>query len=289
MRRSLRFGLTCAFGWFLAAPVAAQPPVWIVHGPHATIVLFGSVHLLPPGLDWRPPALDRALSRADELWFEIPLDPASELAASRAALSLGRQPPGHTLSADLGAAQRARLTADAKACGQPVEALDAFKPWLADVTLSVTCYIQAGATIDDGVEHQIDAATPVNTARRAFETPAEQIRALASASQADQIASLDETLTEIEEGPTGYDRLVRAWMAGDIAGLSHEAVEPMIAKAPGVYRALVIERNRRWLGIIRRRLNGRGEAVMVVGVGHLVGPDGLPAQLRAAGLQVDGP
>jgi uncharacterized protein YbaP (TraB family) len=37
------------------------------------------------------------------------------------------------------------------------------------------------------------------------------------------------------------------------------------------------------------RLNGKGEAVMVVGVGHLVGPDSVPALLRARGVSVDGP
>ena len=29
--------------------------------------------------------------------------------------------------------------------------------------------------------------------------------------------------------------------------------------------------------------------IAVVGVGHLIGPDGLPAQLRAKGIRVDGP
>ena len=32
-----------------------------------------------------------------------------------------------------------------------------------------------------------------------------------------------------------------------------------------------------------------GEAVMVVGVGHLVGPDSVPALLRARGVVVEGP
>jgi len=41
--------------------------------------------------------------------------------------------------------------------------------------------------------------------------------------------------------------------------------------------------------IILKRLEGQGEAVMVVGVGHLVGPDSVPALLRARGIPVEGP
>ena len=63
----------------------------------------------------------------------------------------------------------------------------------------------------------------------------------------------------------------------------------MIRDAPGIYRTLVVARNQRWIDPIIERLQGKGEAVMVVGVGHLVGPDSVPSLLRARGIRVDGP
>jgi hypothetical protein len=41
--------------------------------------------------------------------------------------------------------------------------------------------------------------------------------------------------------------------------------------------------------VLDARLKQPGQVVVVVGVGHLLGPDGVPAQLRAKGYQVDGP
>src|SRR5215472_3301633 len=76
---------------------AAQPAIWTVRSPTATLVLFGSIHLLPPGLDWRPPALDAALAKADELWFEVPITPLSEGEANSAAESRGALPQGRHL------------------------------------------------------------------------------------------------------------------------------------------------------------------------------------------------
>ena len=278
--------LACAA--LAAAPARAQPPVWIVHGPHATVVLFGSVHLLAQGVDWEPPALKEALAKADDLWFEIPIDPATGLSAQQYAIKRGLLPEGQTLSALLTPADRDRLAAAAKTCGLPLSLLDRLRPWYADLALSVASYKLADAKSETGVEQILSAANPT-VSRQAFESVIEQIGFLADVPEKDQIDSLRETMDEVKTGPAVYKRLVDAWLAGDVGRLRREALEPMLKQAPGEYRALVVDRNRRWIGRIEQRLAGQGEAVMVVGVGHLVGPDSVPALLRRDGFRVDGP
>jgi hypothetical protein len=247
------------------------------------------VHILPPGLDWEPPALRAALARANDLWFEIPLDPASSATASRLAVAQGLQAKGASLSAELSPKGRARLVRVAKSAGVSVQSVEQLRPWLAEITLSLAVYAQAHAAADQGVERQIDQLTPQSVPRRALETTEQQIGYLSEAPMPDQVASLEETLGELDDGPASYERVVTVWMAGDAKGLMREALQPMIKAAPGEYRSLVVERNRRWVDQIAQRLDGTGEAVMVVGVGHLVGPDGVPALLRAKGISVEGP
>ena len=58
----------------LAAPVAAEPPVWTVRDADSTITLFGSVHLLPDGDDWRTKALDAAYEGADVIVLETDME-----------------------------------------------------------------------------------------------------------------------------------------------------------------------------------------------------------------------
>jgi uncharacterized protein YbaP (TraB family) len=289
MLQSLRLALAASLLWLIAGPASAQPPMWTVTSGHSTLILFGSVHLLPPGLNWEPPKLKRAVKQAREIWFEIPLDNASMSAAAEAAEREGLQPPGQTLSAELSDADRAHLTRLAQTYAVPMAELDRLKPWLAEIRLSVASYRELGAGRDDGVEHQLLAGLNAKARRRAFETPEQQIAYLAGSPPADQIASLEETFGELDEGPSAYRKLVAAWVAGDLAGLDALALQPMIQTAPGVYRALVVERNRRWIAAIVERLKSPGDAVIVVGVGHLIGPDGLPALLRARGIRVDGP
>lgn len=289
MLRTLRLALISALMGLAAGVAQAQPPLWVVHGPHGVVVLFGSVHLLPPGLDWEPPRLAQAARQARDIWFEVPLDDAAVLTATQIAVERGLQPAGATLDAQLSDAGRARLARVAQANGVAPDGLQRLRPWLAEITLSLAGYRRVGAVQDQGVERQLETKLPARIERRAFETPREQIDALSTAPVPDQVASLEETLVELEAGDAGYGQLIKAWMAGDIAGLKRQALDPLMTGAPGVYRAMVIDRNRRWVDAIEARLKAPGEALMVVGVGHLIGPDGLPTLLRAKGLSVEGP
>ena len=75
--RPLSAAVLAAPPW--ARPWPAKPPVWsssLRAGRPSSLV--GSVHLLPAGLDWRPPELDAALGKAEELWFELPITPATD-------------------------------------------------------------------------------------------------------------------------------------------------------------------------------------------------------------------
>ena len=289
MRKPFRLGLAAAALWAWAGLAAAQPPVWTIHDKDSTIVLFGSVHVLPPGVAWEPPALREAVDRADDLWFVIPFDDASQSAVGRLAVQRGMLPDGQTLSQTLSPAGRERLQRVAAKLATSMAGLERLQPWLAEVAISVAAFRQQGGLEEQGVERRLSAEAPAATTRRAFETPEQQIGFFADASLQDQAASLEETRREIEEEPDSYKKLVDAWTAGDIAALDQEALQPMLQSSPRLYQVLISQRNAAWVKTIRARLSGSGRTEMVVGIGHLIGPGGVPALLRAEGVAVDGP
>lgn len=288
MRRLLAGCLAAAL-WACAGAAAAKPPVWVVRDKDSTIILFGSVHVLPAGLDWTPDQLAEALPKADDLWFEIPITPQTQEQASALTQKLGPFPPSDSLSNHLTPAQGQKLRRVAGRLSLSTLALDRMRPWLAEVTVSIAMDARVGANASDGVEQRIQALAPPTARRRAFETVSQQIGFLAGAPMDTQIASLDETLSEIEDRPETYDKVIADWMAGDTAALKADALDPLKKAAPVLYRRLIVERDTRWTRTIRQRLRGHGLTVIVVGVGHLVGPDSVPAMLRAQGVTVDGP
>ena len=70
-----------------------------MHAGATTTTLFGSIHLLPAGLDWRPSEFDTALAAAGELWFELPIDAATNEEAAQQSMARGALPKGKSLIA----------------------------------------------------------------------------------------------------------------------------------------------------------------------------------------------
>ena len=283
-------GAVIAVALSLAPAIAvAQPPVWVIKDQDSTIVMFGSVHLLPPGTDFRPQALKDALAHAEDVWFEAPMDAAGLSAATNAALAHAFLPQGQTLSALLTPAGRARLAALAKGLGVPAEQLDRLQPWYAELAVQEGLFEQMGIKGADGVEEQLWGGLSPTAKRVTLETPEQQIGFFAEAPMNEQLASLEQTLKDAPKARSDYQQLLKAWMGADVHMLEKKVLEPLRKSSPGLYRRVVAQRNANWVAAIDRRLKGKGETLIVVGMGHLIGPDGVPAQLRRQGYEVIGP
>jgi uncharacterized protein YbaP (TraB family) len=253
------------------------------------MVIFGSVHILPADLDWQPPVLSAALARADDVWFELPIDMATQSRVSELALKKGLVAKGAHLSDKLSVAGRARLARVSTRAGIRPEQVERFRPWLAEATLSVAALQSQGAWARDGVEQVLSMGLALKVERRAFETPEQQIDILANGREAEQMASLEETLRRMDEEPDTYAALLASWMAADLGALEREALQPVRQRTPDLYETLIRDRNLRWVEVLKQRMDGRGRTVIIVGVGHLLGKDGLPERLRRLGYRVEGP
>jgi len=183
----------------------------------------------------------------------------------------------------------ARLDRIAARLGLSRAQLDPFEPWFAELWVSILDMQSKGAQQGLGVDEQVAALAPAATPRRAFETPEQQVSMIADRPLADQVKAMAETLREIEDEPDSFARLQKAWMDADIGWLEREAIAPMRKETPRLYKVMVVDRNRRWVDEIERLLKTTDHVFIVVGVGHLVGPDSVPVMLRRKGVAVEGP
>jgi hypothetical protein len=284
LRRLALVAASAAVSVAVASPAAAEPALWTISDHDSTIYLFGTVHVLKPGMEWRSPKVAKALADSRELVIEVV--GADDAAAAQPLIMKYGVDPARPLSGKLKAADRPRLAAAAKAMGLPGGALEPMRPWLAALTLAVTPMIQAGYDPKSGVETILQAeAKAAGKPVGALETLEQQLRFFADMPEPVEVDLLSATLDDVAGGPAQLDRMVAAWAAGDLGALEKEFVEETRRDYPKMYQIVVVERNEDWADQLQDKLKGSGVSFVAVGAGHLVGPDSVQAQLAKAGVQ----
>lgn len=275
-------------GWLGAAGAAgAVPALWLVRDADSEIYLFGTLHALPPGLDWRTPAYDAAYRKADAVWLEAEVDRASPAEISDLVTRYGVD-FDRRLSQRLSSRDLARLSRQVD-----VARIDHLRPWAAALMLSMQPGSGPSVSVDAGADMAISRRARRNAKPiRTFETLEEQARMFASLPEPSELKYLTGVIRERAQPRrivlgAKTPNLQDAWMQGDLARLAPELVDEMRHANPGLYEAFLKNRNLAWAATLEERLSGSGVDLVNVGALHMIGPDGLPALLAARGYRVD--
>jgi uncharacterized protein len=263
----------------------AASPVWAIRGTHNTVYLAGSVHLLPTEQATLPAALMRAYADSRRLVMELDLGKLDPQQVAGWMTEHGKLPAGTTLSAVIGAQRYGKVTHAVGDFGLPPQALDDEAPWVVAIELTDLEYLKLGFDPGQGVEQQlVQRASSDGKATAGLETVDAELGSLVTLSQADQVRLLDQTLQELDGPPTEVTDILNAWRSGDAPRLA-QLLAGEYGEFPELYRALVTERNRRWLPQIEQMLEGHDNCLVVVGALHLVGDGGLLELLRRDGYK----
>ncbi|CAN5297324.1 TraB/GumN family protein [soil metagenome] len=264
----------------------AGPALWVIKEADSTLYLFGTVHVLRPTTAWGSAKVDAAFDAASDVYFEIS-NPDDQSAMIPLIQQYGVSPQT-PLSSLLTPAEIADLDAAAKTIGASAAQLDPLRPWLAGLSLSLAPLVKAGYDPASGVELTLKArAEAAGKPLHGFETIDEQVRILATLSEADQLEFLRSTLESFDDASTELDTLVDAWAAGDVATIQRVGVDELKTEAPAIYEALLSRRNAGFADDIQGLLAGSGVAFIAVGAAHLAGPDSVQSMLEARGIAVE--
>lgn len=264
------------------APLVARPALWKVADKDTTIYLFGTIHILPKGVEWYDGKLARAFESAQELVTEIPEVPQSEtvgVTMRHAAL-----PAGQTLRGMMTDAEKGRYETALAGLGLPSAALDGYKPWFVAVTLAMLPLMKAGYSIDQGVEAQLETRNKAAGRQRlGLETLEYQLGLFDSLPPAVQKTYLFDVIDQIPAIPQDIGKMIAAWGKGDATGLATLLNDA--TTDPVLYAALLTNRNRNWAGWIDKRLDKPGVVFIAVGAGHLGGKDSVQELLAKEGIK----
>ncbi len=253
--------------------------------------LFGTVHVTDARVNDLPEQALQALKRAETLAVEIAgLDGAD---AASSIMSMGSElifTDGRKLSDFLSQGEVEQARTLLAGAGMPAGLADMVKPWFVSVLLAApACEHKRSAaglaTLDSRLE-QIAANSGARTI--GLETPAEQLKAMASLPLKAQIAWLQANLAMADRIEDSYETLIQLYLERRLAViwpltryLSRD-VEDLDLALEGFQKALLEIRNRTMAERALPLLGG-GNAFVAVGALHLPGETGLVKLFSEAG------
>ncbi|MFD1786260.1 TraB/GumN family protein [Sphingomonas floccifaciens] len=267
------------------APAAkdADPALWVVKDEDTTIYLFGTVHVLKPGLTWFDEAVKTAFDGSKELVLEMVEPDAATM--QKIVLSKATQPAGQTLTASLPEPARGKYLKAMSEVGLPATAFDGYKPWFAAVNLSLIPLMKAGYDPNSGAEKTLaQAAKSSGKTVSGLETAEQQIGFFDALSPKAQTEFLTGTVDEMPKIGQTMETMVADWAAGEpdkLAVLLNESMKD----SPEVAKTILYDRNARWASWIAERMKQPGTVFIAVGAGHLAGKGSVQDNLGAYKLK----
>jgi uncharacterized protein YbaP (TraB family) len=265
-----------------AAPSpSVRPALWKVADEDTTIYLFGTVHVLPAGIDWYHGEVAKAFEGSQELVTEI-VD-ADGSANKSAMTQKAALPAGQSLRGMMAPDERTRYEAALASLGLPPRAFDACEPWLAAMILSVAPLAKDGFAPANGVDVALSSrAKERGLKHEGLETYDFQLSLFDSLPMDTQKGYLSQVVKDLPTVRQEIDKMITAWKHGDADALAKlmNAGEDY----PGMFETLLANRNRAWALWVKERMKQPGTVFVAVGAGHLAGPASLQEQLSAQGI-----
>jgi uncharacterized protein YbaP (TraB family) len=283
-----------AFIASLAGAAQAAPAMWRVTSANSEVYLFGTLHALQPAAHWRTPAYDAAYAKASVVWFEADLG-AADPATVGLIMSRYGVDPERGLSEKLAAADLQALRSETD-----MARVEHLRPWAAALMLSMQPVLARGARVEAGADMAVTREARTGGKQiKVFETLEDQARMFSSLPEPAEIQYLAEVIRQrrapsprrinlTPSAESSAECMESQWLAGDLARLGPGLAGELAHENPSLYDALLKQRNLAWADKLTAEM-GQASGVELVNVGalHMVGPDGLPALLKARGFKVE--
>jgi uncharacterized protein len=259
-----------------------RPALWKLADHDTTIYLFGTIHLLPEGINWYAGPVAEAFESSDVLITEIPEDASG--ASAGLLMKHGVLPGGQSLRATMSESERGKFEAALAKQGIPAAAFDRYKPWFAAVALATLPLQREGFQLTQGVEAQLEVRNKARgKSRQGLETLEYQLSIFSRLPLEVQKRYLFQVIDALPTIREDVGKMVSAWAAGDAAALA--ALINAEEEDPAMYQALLTNRNKNWAVWIAKRMEQPGTVFVAVGAGHLGGKDSVQDVLAKAGHQ----
>jgi uncharacterized protein YbaP (TraB family) len=287
MKRNSFLCLLFVFFLFAANPAFAKSPVWKIAKDGQHLFVGGTVHLLSQSDYPLPSSFDIAYKNSDILVLETDLQKFSAPEFQQKLLRKTMYGDDRNVTDFLKPETVQKLKGHLASRGIPLQNLQKFKVGMLAMTLTVVEFQRLGLT-GQGVDAFFNLRA-LNEKKKVgyLETVDDQLDFISRMGEGSENEFLEYTLDDLEKLSPTLDSIKKAWRNGDIAGLEEIALDSWEKRFPEVYEMLVLDRNNDWVPKIEQMLKTEEVELVLFGAVHLVGDDGILAQLKKHGYKIE--
>jgi len=265
----------------------ADSAIWRVSKGADQVLIGGTVHLLPPSQYPLPAEFDAAFQRSDVLVLETDLAPMQDPARAAVLQQQLLYPAGTRLSSKLSHKTRGQLLDILQRHRLTLPQIDQFKPGML-VTQLTLLELQQHQFSSPGVDqHYLTLAQQQMKTLKYLEPIEFQLNLLASLGEGREDVFLQHALADVSDTADMMGKALSAWRSGDLTAVEQLVLAPVKAADAQTYQQMFVARNQAWLPQIQALFGNKEQELVLVGLGHLAGTEGVLALLQQAGYQVE--
>lgn len=271
---------------FVTSQVLADTSLWKVSKPGSHLFVGGTVHVLSADDYPLPEEFEQAYRQSSKLVFETDIAAVGSIEFQQQMMAAMMYTDGRTLRSELKPGTYSELEKYCQTAQFPLESIQSLKPGMVSMLLTVYELGRLGMA-ESGVDsyfHQ--RALTDGKALGQLETAQQQLEFIVAMGAGQEDDLILSTIGDMRELPLMMTELKTAWREGDKAQLVSLGIEPMQEEFPSIYNSLLVDRNQAWLPQVDAMLQTAETELVLVGALHLVGEDGLLAQLASKGYTV---
>lgn len=270
-----------------SALAQADTAVWRISKGSDQLLIGGTVHLLPPAQYPLPAEFDAAFQHSDVLVLETDLAPMQDQARAASLQQQLLYPAGTTLSSKLAEKTRQQLQDILQRHQLTLPQVEQFRPGMLVTQLTLLELQQHQFTSPGVDQHYLTLAQQQNKTLKYLEPIEFQLKLLAGLGEGREDLFLQHALSDVSETADMMAKALSAWRSGDLAAVEQLVLAPVKTADAQTYQQMFVARNQAWLPQIQALFGNKEQELVLVGLGHLAGTDGVLVLLQQAGYQVE--
>ncbi len=271
----------------MVASALCETSLWVVKTDSTETYIGGAIHTLHRTDFPFPPEFDQAYNASKTLIIEADIAQLNSPEFMQSVMAKATYSDSITLDNVISADAYKKLEDYCTAGGLPIASMKQMKPWMIIMTLEAMGLQKLGVDQEGVDTYYYGKAIAGKKPVIGLETLEELVDMLSTSGEGNESEFIAYHIDDLNELNEKFKAQVTAWKSGNETALFDLFIKDTKKQFPKLYQSILVDRNMNWVPKIEEYLLTPETELVLVGVAHLVGDEGVIAQLKKLGYKVE--